>query len=407
MRRRSHSSILALGILASLSIAYHYRSLCNSERLKFDTERLEYHELLLDGDSSSALSKRGIKTILYWNGLFKAKDFKLGEGYVARHCHPDYNNCFATKNRHLLPIESYDAILLHGNSGELMVDDLPVKRLPHQKYVFVALESPGNWPFNSSGSDDIWPRFAGYFNATATYQHDSDVVYSYADVLPLESVNDVGQGLDAESVRSILKGKSRMASWYVSHCKTNGRREKYVTELGKYMPVDKFGRCHEWFVNCPVRDRDCFRDEVEPTYFFYLAFENSLCQDYVTEKFFDALRYYFVPVVYGGADYKKIAPPKSYIDALDFDSPKDLAYYLIDLSKNLTRYGEYFEWKKRYKIVNPVKRVVCDLCKLINKSGRKTYTVSEWYNSSRCPLQHKMNSQMEPNFAVRKTKFNL
>ncbi|KAJ8680164.1 hypothetical protein QAD02_015951 [Eretmocerus hayati] len=407
MRRRWYPLIIALAVLASLFIAAYRIPFCDSGGPNI---RLEYHELILGLPSSSTLDKRGIKTILYWNGLFKAKDFMLGEGYIAKHCPSDYNNCFATKNRHLLPIESYDAILLHGNSGELMVDDLPVKRSPHQKYVFVAAESPGNWPFNSSGNDDVWPRFKGYFNATATYQHDSDVIYTYADVIALkdekagEKADDGVKRLDTLSIKEILAKKSRKASWYVSHCKTNGHREKYVTELEKYMPVDKFGRCHEWLVGCPVRDRDCFHDEIEPNYFFYLSFENSLCQDYVTEKFFDALKYYVVPVVYGGADYAKIAPPKSYIDALDFDSPKDLASYLINLSRNLTKYEEYFEWKEHYKIIDPQKRVICELCKLVNNNEKKTYTVSEWYNSSRCPLQHRMSRQVYPDFAVKRTK---
>ena len=36
----------------------------------------------------------------------------------------------------------------------------------------------------------------------------------------------------------------------------------------------------------------------------------------------------------GGANYKAIAPPKSYIDVNDFESPKQLSQFLIKLSKN-------------------------------------------------------------------------
>jgi hypothetical protein len=41
-------------------------------------------------------------------------------------------------------------------------------------------------------------------------------------------------------------------------------------------------------------------------YYFYLAFENSLCKDYITEKFFDAMSRDVVPVVRGGGDYAKV-----------------------------------------------------------------------------------------------------
>ena len=37
---------------------------------------------------------------------------------------------------------------------------------------------------------------------------------------------------------------------------------------------------------------------------FYMAFENSICDDYATEKFHRSLLYPVVPVVMGGANYK-------------------------------------------------------------------------------------------------------
>ena len=52
---------------------------------------------------------------------------------------------------------------------------------------------------------------------------------------------------------------------------------------------------------------------MEDKYKFYLAFENGLCPDYVTEKFFEFFnhRYNVIPVVYNGADMASIAPPHS------------------------------------------------------------------------------------------------
>ena len=53
---------------------------------------------------------------------------------------------------------------------------------------------------------------------------------------------------------------------------------------------------------------------------FYLAFENSLCRDYITEKFWKVLSYNVVPVVLNGVNMTRVAPPHSYIDIKDFDS---------------------------------------------------------------------------------------
>ena len=51
---------------------------------------------------------------------------------------------------------------------------------------------------------------------------------------------------------------------------------------------------------------------------FYLSFENSLCSDYITEKFWKVLDYNVIPVVLNGANMTKFAPKNSYIDLKDF-----------------------------------------------------------------------------------------
>ena len=48
-------------------------------------------------------------------------------------------------------------------------------------------------------------------------------------------------------------------------------------------------------------------------------------------------------------DYAKLLPPHSYINVEDFDSPKDLANYLIFLGKNATEYNKYHQWRREYQ----------------------------------------------------------
>ena len=124
---------------------------------------------------------------------------------------------------------------------------------------------------------------------------------------------------------------------------------------------------------------------------FYLAFENSLCTDYVTEKFFKILQRRIVPIVIGGADYSKFAPPNSYIDANKF-SPRKLAEYLQKLDTDEELYNKFFDWKDELSVTSRypavAARTLCDLCaKLHNTSEAESVydnLASLWSISTQC-----------------------
>jgi alpha-1,3-fucosyltransferase len=129
-----------------------------------------------------------------------------------------------------------------------------------------------------------------------------------------------------------------------------------------------------------------------------LAFENSICSDYVTEKFFNAMNSSVVPIVLGGANYSAIAPIKSNINAyVDFKNPEDLARFLQDLMDDPQAYAEYFWWKQFYKVVETdsasIARYQCDVCTKLHEdslsSAREYYSnysdLTEWWeHKSRC-----------------------
>jgi hypothetical protein len=61
------------------------------------------------------------------------------------------------------------------------------------------------------------------------------------------------------------------------------------------------------------------------------SFENSVCKDYITEKFFKVLDFDMIPIVFGTANYSKVAPAKSYINVNNFESVQKFADYLRHL----------------------------------------------------------------------------
>ena len=64
--------------------------------------------------------------------------------------------------------------------------------------------------------------------------------------------------------------------------------------------MDSYGACGQ--KTCPNARAGhdfCF-DDLSANHSFYLAFENSNCQDYITEKFWRTLTKPVIPVVMGG-----------------------------------------------------------------------------------------------------------
>ena len=153
-------------------------------------------------------------------------------------------------------------------------------------------------------------------------------------------------GIDEYEIKQIVKSKRKLVAWFVTNCVSASGREGYVKELQKHIKVDIYGKCGT--IKCHKATSEKCNEMIEP-YKFYLAFENSFCADYITEKVWKSLLYGIVPVVMGGADYKNYLPKHSYIDVADFKSPKHLADYLTLLDRDDAMYSEYFKWRRAFK----------------------------------------------------------
>ncbi|XP_047470536.1 alpha-(1,3)-fucosyltransferase C-like [Penaeus chinensis] len=312
-----------------------------------------------------------LKKILVWNDMYGKFHYGFGLGrepFVRAGCRVD--GCFVTADRRRFSAGELDALVWHFRSSDL---SLPEVRSPHTRYVFRMQESPA-YLYSS-----VQP-YNGLFNWTFTYRLDSDFPSPHGFVL-----NRSPQPIDAVSV---TKNKTKLIAWFVSNCHSESGRESLARTLQQFVDVDTFGRCGP--LEClRARQSECYA-MLERDYKFYLAFENSLCSDYVTEKFFGVLQYYVVPVVWGSADYLKQGPRHSYVDARDFADVASLARYLKYLDANHTAYMEYFSWKSDQQLAtgwSASAKPWCDLCERLHSDPAPKYydDLQAWFvNGSSC-----------------------
>jgi len=267
-------------------------------------------------------------------------------------------------------------------------------RRPDQVFIMFSHEPPAH-----VGKMSI---FNNYFNWTMTYRSDSDFVFQYGDTIPLKSAPvseaEIATLMKANSSVDHSQGKTKLALWPVSNCKAESNRQGYVKELSKYIPVDIVSSSGCGGKNsvslssslCTREHRNSCYDIIEKSYKFYFSFENAICKDYVTEKFFNIFNRNIVPVVLGGADYSSIAPRHSYINALDY-TPRQLADYLKLLDEDDNLYAEYFWWKPHYRVLqheDSIKKPLCDLCEALNTQPLKSSTLKnakKWFvDESNC-----------------------
>ncbi|KAK2706930.1 alpha-(1,3)-fucosyltransferase C-like [Artemia franciscana] len=328
----------------------------------YSFENLEKEELLKEYNDK--LGEINLKKILLFNPFFSDRYYEFGHGSMPFKKHNcKISNCFLTDDHHLFKWEEYDAVIFHWpklrGDPSVWSNKITKERQEHQRYVFFSLESPPNYRNDYS-------HFKNFFNWTMSYREDSDVYTRHGAVQPVNSSSKT-------SPINFVK-KTKLISWFVSRCRSVSKREKYVKKLQKYISVDIYGYCGPFKCGrfgLRLKHMNC--DEILRGYKFYLSLENSICKDYVTEKFYTALQHDTVPIVIGDSEfYKRNAPAGSYIDAQDYD-PESLANYIYYLNSNETAYQEFFSWRKThvsymYSSLPPL--LLCNLCERLNIDNR-------------------------------------
>ena len=299
-------------------------------------------------------------TILIWQGLASWGGIKPREGrevFERESC--PVSNCLLTGDQRKL--DSSDLVIFRERVPQM-------KKKVGQLWMIFNLESPANSQF--SGEECDW---------TASYRRDSTIVAPYG----AWRRHPAGR-TEASTARVNFAGnKTVPVVWLVSNCNTNNHRLEYASQLAKHIRLDIFGRCGT--KQCQKNNQEC-SEMLRRDYKFYLAFENSNCADYITEKFWgNALHNDILPIVMGPSiqDYEAVAPPKSFIHVDSFETPEDLAKFLHVLDGDDDLYNEYFAWKQLGDFIDT--KFFCRVCSMLHYSRHTEETsaiedITEWWS---------------------------
>lgn len=80
-------------------------------------------------------------------------------------------------------------------------------------------------------------------------------------------------------------GKPNKGVFIASNCWTTNARIDFINDISKHYHIDTHGGCFDGKISKNKVDA-----LLTTSYKYYFAFENSNCEDYITEKIFTAFR---------------------------------------------------------------------------------------------------------------------
>ena len=379
------ATVISLATFASLfiiltSLEYHgsdIRSIIYGRYKNINASKNAIHTEKINGHFN----------ILLWNST---SWWVLPEGPLSEHvC--DVTNCWITHNKSKFN-QSHAVVFYPFNDK---IKKVPHYKTPGQLWVYFEKEPPKDY------RNKYLEPYNDVIDTTMTYMRNSDIPIPYGKYVLLTSNADLRT---RSKPSNFAKDRKNRVLWFVSHCQAKSLRDEYVKELKKYIPVDVYGRCGD--LKCRTETNPhCF--DTLKSYKFYLAFENMICEDYITEKLWRTLNKAILPVVLGGGTYADILPPNSYLDVKNFTSPKRLAEYLTFLAGNDDAYNRYFSWRKRYKIIMP--NVSCELCRYLNRGATPTKrrtSLHDWWAKDKCVEPAKYYENSLDNIGLRRSKLD-
>lgn len=128
--------------------------------------------------------------------------------------------------------------------------------------------------------------------------------------------------------------------------------------------------------DCPVINK----------YLFYLAFENTQCRQYLSEKiFYNAYAKGAIPVIMGAPkeDCDLLLPPFSFLHVDNYENAKALAKDMRRIAMDEDALFMYHQWRRHYELLNEHgffntrSYHLCRLCEALNYNDPSPRVYSE------------------------------
>ena len=215
------------------------------------------------------VAKRNFTILMYNHGKHLEKRFLRSYGKVDKnpweHC--SVSNCKITNEPKDFNKSDLVVFWLKGEKNPFY----KMKRsFPEQIWAWFLDEPPMFLPVSP-----VDPQYQNVFNWSVNYRLDSEVVVAHGRTVPLKP-----EETPSIDYKNIFKSKNRTVAALISHCSTPNKRLEYIKRFKKHINLHFYGSCGN--MRCPgYMQNDC---KVLEKYKFFLAFENSNCEDYISEK---------------------------------------------------------------------------------------------------------------------------
>ncbi|XP_070791564.1 alpha-(1,3)-fucosyltransferase 10 isoform X1 [Pituophis catenifer annectens] len=294
----------------------------------------------LDPSAGKKLHRGTYPILLWWSPL---------TGESGRQAQCGENVCFFTINRTYQHNPMTKAFLFYGT--DFSIHSLPLPRADYHDWALFHEESPKN------NYKLFQPPAITLFNHTATFSRHSHLPLTTQYLESIEALRSLKYTVSLQKKNSLRKRLAPLV-YVQSDCDPPSDRDNYVKELMSHIEIDSYGAClhnrdlPDHLRNPSSMDSNSFY-KILAQYKFILAFENSVCEDYITEKLWRPLKLGVVPVYYGSPKIQDWLPSnKSAILVTDFPHPKDLAQHIKALDADDKEYVAYLEWKLKGDISN-------------------------------------------------------